>query len=96
MSQPGSGSLEANASHGSVSIRHIQPHRTVKDYLCPGCEGTIPQETFHLVVIPSDEPDLRRHWHHECWYKEANRLWGRDTPAAMQPVDANRPERRML
>jgi hypothetical protein len=31
---------------------------------------------FHLVVVPDDEPDLRRHWHHGCWHKEMRRRFG--------------------
>ena len=48
----------------------IQPYQAAKEYLCPGCNGTIPPGTFHLVVVPEFEPDLRRHWHHGCWHKE--------------------------
>ena len=59
---------------GRVSVRPVQPHTGTKHYRCPGCEGTIGPAVFHLVVIPDDEPDLRRHWHHGCWYKEQRRL----------------------
>lgn len=60
-----------------VTVTPVQPHSAHKTYMCPGCEQTIPPGTFHLVVVPDDEPDLRRHWHHGCWHKEQRRLFGR-------------------
>lgn len=62
---------------GRLSIRHVQPRSATKPYLCPGCEGVIPAGRFHLLIMPEADPDLRRHWHHGCWYKEQRRLWGR-------------------
>jgi hypothetical protein len=50
-----------------LEVRRIQPYQAAKDYLCPGCEQMIPAGTGHLVVVPLDAPDLRRHWHHGCW-----------------------------
>jgi hypothetical protein len=40
---------------------------------------TILPGTFHVVVVPDDEPDLRRHWHHGCWHKEMRRRFGAGT-----------------
>ena len=40
--------------------------------------NTIPPGTFHLVVVPDDEVDLRRHWHQGCWHKELRRRLGGD------------------
>jgi hypothetical protein len=48
-------------------VRRIQPFEAVKRYLCPGCNQAIEPGTGHLVVVPHDAPDLRRHWHHACW-----------------------------
>ena len=48
----------------------IQPYQARKSYVCPGCESTIPPGTGHVVVIPEPAPDLRRHWHRGCWYRE--------------------------
>lgn len=62
---------------GRLSIRNVQPRSATKAYSCPGCGQTIPAGRFHMVVVPEDEPDLRRHWHHGCWYKEQKRRWGR-------------------
>ena len=67
-----------------LSVRSVQPGSAAKPYLCPGCEGVIPEGRFHLVVVPEDEPDLRRHWHHGCWYKEGRRT-GR-TPLSGGPA----------
>ncbi|GIU92420.1 MAG: hypothetical protein KatS3mg011_1326 [Acidimicrobiia bacterium] len=62
--------------HGLIGpevVTPVQPYAARKTYLCPGCEGTIPPGTFHLVVVPDWAPDLRRHWHHGCWHKELRR-----------------------
>ena len=59
-----------------VTVSPIQPYQARKEYLCPGCDLSIPPGTFHLVVIPDDAVDLRRHWHHGCWHKELRRRFG--------------------
>jgi hypothetical protein len=48
-------------------VRRVQPYEARKAYLCPGCNRDIPAGTGHLVAVPLDAPDLRRHWHHGCW-----------------------------
>ena len=55
----------------------VQPYATRKQYLCPGCNGTIAPATYHVVVVPMEAPDLRRHWHRGCWFKERRRRHGR-------------------
>jgi hypothetical protein len=50
-----------------VDVRRIQPYEATKAYLCPGCNREIPPGTGHVVAVPHDAPDLRRHWHHGCW-----------------------------
>ncbi len=62
---------------GSVTVSPVQPYAAKKTYICPGCEGTIPPGAFHLVVVPDDAPDLRRHWHRGCWHRELRRRLGR-------------------
>ena len=59
-----------------LTVVPIQPYQAVKEYLCPGCEHIIPPGTFHVVVIPDDTVDMRRHWHHGCWHKELRRRYG--------------------
>ena len=50
-----------------VELRRVQPYEASKAYVCPGCNRDIPAGTGHLVAVPVDAPDLRRHWHHGCW-----------------------------
>jgi hypothetical protein len=60
-----------------LSVRHVQPYEAVKAYRCPGCDHEIPPGLGHEVVVPLAEPDLRRHWHTGCWFREQRRLHGR-------------------
>jgi hypothetical protein len=48
-----------------------------KIYRCPGCDHEIRPKVAHLVVIPDDAPDERRHWHTNCWEQELRRRRGR-------------------
>lgn len=59
-----------------VTVTPVQPYQARKEYICPGCQHPIPPGTFHLVVVPDEAADLRRHWHHGCWYKETRRIYG--------------------
>lgn len=56
-----------------VTVSRVQPYQAVKRYRCPGCSQWIEPGTGHLVVVPADAPDLRRHWHHACWQHRDNR-----------------------
>ncbi|MGH9282666.1 MAG: hypothetical protein ACRD0S_06985 [Acidimicrobiales bacterium] len=60
-----------------VEVRRIQPYQATKPYRCPGCHQLIPEGTGHLVVVPIDAPELRRHWHHPCWDHRERRHPGR-------------------
>ncbi len=51
----------------SVTVRVVQPYEARKRYLCPGCNQDIGEGTGHVVAVPHDAPDLRRHWHKGCW-----------------------------
>jgi hypothetical protein len=51
-----------------------------KPYRCPGCDLEVRAGTWHLVVVPQDAPDERRHWHERCWQVELNRTRGRPGP----------------
>ena len=64
-------------SPSDLIVTPVQPYQARKEYLCPGCSNTIPVGTYHVVVVPEDAPDLRRHWHRGCWYKEQRRLHGK-------------------
>ncbi|MEI8160390.1 MAG: hypothetical protein WCG65_04905 [Actinomycetes bacterium] len=52
---------------GPIEVRRIQPYQALKAYICPGCNRDIPERTGHYVAVPTQEPDLRRHWHYSCW-----------------------------
>ncbi len=52
-----------------------------KEYRCPGCDHLVRAGTLHLVVVPNETPDERRHWHLECWRRELRRI-GRYRPPA--------------
>jgi hypothetical protein len=45
-----------------------------KEYRCPGCDHLIKRGVRHLVAVPLDDPDERRHWHTECWRIELRRI----------------------
>lgn len=63
-----------------VEVRSIQPYQATKTYLCPGCNHDIPPGTGHVVVVPHEAADLRRHWHRSCWGQRHRRRPGRSTP----------------
>ena len=56
-----------------ADVRYVQPYQATKAYLCPGCNRDIAVGTGHMVVVPPDAPDLRRHWHRGCWVNRRNR-----------------------
>jgi hypothetical protein len=66
-----------DARLGPIEVRRIQPYQAVKRYWCPGCHGDIEPRTGHLVIVPLDAPDERRHWHHACWEYRDRRRPGR-------------------
>jgi hypothetical protein len=53
-----------------VDIRSVSSDKV---YRCPGCDHGIRLKTQHLVVIPLDAPEERRHWHEVCWRQELRR-----------------------
>ncbi|MHB8669757.1 MAG: hypothetical protein ACYDAD_04220 [Acidimicrobiales bacterium] len=48
-------------------VRRVQPYEARKRYQCPGCGHDIEPGVGHVVVVPLESPDLRRHWHGACW-----------------------------
>ena len=56
-----------------AETRVIQPYQATKTYLCPGCNRDIPPGTGHVVAVPLEAADLRRHWHKGCWNSRATR-----------------------
>jgi hypothetical protein len=66
-------------AYDAVTVTRVQPYQAVKTYLCPGCQQEIAVGLGHLVVVPDDSPDDRRHWHHACWEMRSRRRPGRST-----------------
>jgi len=58
---------------GAIEIRFIQPYQATKAYKCPGCNRQINEGLGHVVVVPLEAPDLRKHWHRGCWDKRGKR-----------------------
>jgi hypothetical protein len=63
-----------------VEVRRVQPYEARRRYVCPGCNGPIEPGVGHVVVVPKDAVDLRRHWHHACWEHRGRRRPGRAAP----------------
>ncbi|MGH9064200.1 MAG: hypothetical protein ACRDZQ_00870 [Acidimicrobiales bacterium] len=76
------GTLEDPLTGSPAEVRAVQPYRATKRYVCPGCNQGIEPGTGHVVVIPLEVPDLRRHWHRPCWEHRARRRPGRGTGGA--------------
>ena len=55
-----------------AETRFLQPYQATKTYLCPGCLRDIPPGMGHIVAVPPEDPDLRRHWHRGCWNNRHN------------------------
>ncbi|MEW6059428.1 MAG: hypothetical protein AB1551_04685 [Actinomycetota bacterium] len=47
-----------------------------KPYRCPGCDHVVRPGLWHLVVVPEDDPEARRHWHEACWRTEFRKSRG--------------------
>ncbi|MBM3816077.1 MAG: hypothetical protein FJW13_03565 [Actinobacteria bacterium] len=66
--------------YGIVEVRRVQPYEAHKEYVCPGCHRSIPAGMGHLVCVPSEAPDLRRHWHKGCWERRVSQPHGVKRP----------------
>jgi hypothetical protein len=64
---------------GAVDVRPVQPYQATKQYICPGCNQDILAGTGHVVAVPAEAPELRRHWHRGCWRHRDRRRPGRRT-----------------
>jgi hypothetical protein len=60
-----------------AEVRRVQPFLATKRYRCPGCSHDIGVGVGHVVAVPPDAPELRRHWHHPCWAARHRRRPGR-------------------
>ena len=41
-------------------------NRKPSTYRCPLCGGLLPALSHHMLVVPEDQPQRRRHAHAEC------------------------------
>ena len=57
---------------GEIDSRFVQPYEAKKAYICPGCGRDIPPGLGHVVAVPRDAPDLRRHWHRGCFDQQSS------------------------
>jgi hypothetical protein len=55
-----------------AEMRRLQPYEARKEYICPGCNQEIRAGTRHIVIVPLNASDMRRHWHEPC-YERAKR-----------------------
>ena len=69
--------MPGDATDEGVDVLQVQPYQARKTYLCPGCQQDIAEGLGHVVVVPRDAPDLRRHWHRPCWAHRQTRRPGR-------------------
>jgi hypothetical protein len=60
-----------------AEVRVIQPYAASKAYRCPGCNQEIAPGTAHLVVVPLQAADERRHWHSACFDRSRKMRPGR-------------------
>lgn len=65
-----------NGRPGDEVVNPVQAYQARKAYVCPGCDSWIEPGVGHLVVVPAHAPNLRRHWHRGCWFKEQRRKYG--------------------
>ncbi|WP_304111399.1 hypothetical protein [Mycolicibacterium bacteremicum] len=54
-------------------VRSVPASRADKTYRCPGCDHEIRPGVAHIVAIPLDDVEDRRHWHTSCWTNRSRR-----------------------
>ena len=72
--RPRTGPMLDPSAADDAETRFVQPYDATKTYICPGCNRDIPPGVGHLVAVPPDDPDLRRHWHRGCWLNRHSRF----------------------
>ncbi|HVM20664.1 MAG TPA: hypothetical protein VM307_11965 [Egibacteraceae bacterium] len=73
-----SGDTDDELRLDGYEVKRVDPGRASKDYVCPECGNTVPAGEAHVVVWPTGDADLRRHWHRHCWRLEVRREAGSD------------------
>ena len=69
--RPPLGVAPAWAQRDGFTVRQVTG---TKMYRCPGCQQIVRVGVEHLVVVPDDGAEERRHWHTGCWQRELRRL----------------------
>jgi hypothetical protein len=69
--------LTALGEDMDADVRKVLPSHARKTYVCPGCQQQINPAVGHVVVVPRQAPDLRRHWHTPCWMMRERRRPGK-------------------
>jgi hypothetical protein len=54
-------------SDAELTVRPVTGAAATKRYDCPLCNQSIATGTPHVVAVPNDSPELRRHFHTACW-----------------------------
>lgn len=67
---PGPVTFPPWAQAPGVEVREVMGDKV---YRCPGCDHEIRRGLQHLVVVPLDATEERRHWHERCWVQELRR-----------------------
>lgn len=64
-------------ANDQITVRTVRGEQATKRYDCPVCNQSIPVGSPHVVVVPDDAPDHRRHFHTACWRTRSTRRPGR-------------------
>jgi hypothetical protein len=67
--------VDDDLSLEGYEVKRVDPDRALKDYICPECGNTVAVGEGHVVVWPTGDEDLRRHWHKHCWRLEVGRSY---------------------
>lgn len=63
--------IEDPSTGETAELQRVQPFQARKEYICPGCNQEIRVGVGHVVVVPLNAPDHRRHWHTPCYERAA-------------------------
>ena len=64
---PGTRDVARDLELDGYEVRRVEPERAAKSYICPACGNSVAEGEGHVVVWPTEDSDLRRHWHTHCW-----------------------------
>ena len=70
------GDVDDELELDGYEVKRVDAARALKEYVCPECGNPVPEGEAHVVVWPTGDEDLRRHWHRHCWRLEVRRETG--------------------